>query len=254
MTDFADHFSQRAHLYARYRPGYPPELYRELSDRAPRAPFRRAWDVGTGSGQVARGLAPHFDEVVATDASAQQLHHARPAPGVVYRQALAERSGLEPRSVVLVTCGASVHWFDQEAFYEEVRRVAVPGALLAVWSYWCEVHVAPGVDALVEELAERTLDPDWPEGIHLPRGRYAELPFPFEEEPPPDLALQMRATADQLLGWLRTWSALEPHRRRTGQDALEGLEPRLRAAWPRADGGEVDVRVPLFFRLGRVRG
>src|SRR5262249_61963053 len=96
---FKDHFSGHSEHYARFRPTYPPALFDVLSALAPRRD--RCWDAGTGSGQAAVGLAGRFGEVVATDASSEQIAHARSHPRVTYRVAPAGRSGLPDRSAEL---------------------------------------------------------------------------------------------------------------------------------------------------------
>lgn len=58
---FKDHFSRHAELYRRYRPAWPPAVFTWLASLTP--VHLRAWDVGTGSGQAAHGLARHFAEV-----------------------------------------------------------------------------------------------------------------------------------------------------------------------------------------------
>jgi methylase of polypeptide subunit release factors len=68
---FKDHFSGHADEYTRYRPTYPAELFNWLAQQAPAHAL--AWDCATGSGQAALGLAAHFDAVIATDASPQQI-------------------------------------------------------------------------------------------------------------------------------------------------------------------------------------
>jgi hypothetical protein len=68
---FEDHFSQLAQGYAAYRPTYPNALFDYLASIAPDRQL--AWDCGTGSGQAALALANHFQRVVATDASPDQL-------------------------------------------------------------------------------------------------------------------------------------------------------------------------------------
>src|SRR5690606_4114436 len=70
-TTFEDHFSQIAASYAQYRPQYPPTLYAYLAQNAPGRAL--AWDCATGNGQAALGLAAYFDQVIATDASAEQI-------------------------------------------------------------------------------------------------------------------------------------------------------------------------------------
>ena len=121
---FPDHFSQQASDYARYRPLYPAKLYEYLASLTPE--HDRAWDVGTGNGQAAIGLARHFRSIIATDPSEQQIALATPHERVTYRVATAEHSEIEDRSIDLVAASLAVHWFDLDRFYAEVKRVLKP--------------------------------------------------------------------------------------------------------------------------------
>jgi ubiquinone/menaquinone biosynthesis C-methylase UbiE len=147
MNRSEDHFSRQAPLYARHRPRYPAGLFAYLAAAAPG--HRLAWDCGTGSGQAAVGLAEHFEQVVATDLSAEQIAHAMPHPRIRYVIAPADRvetaqtMGLEPQSVDLVTAAQALHWFDLDRFYAEVRRVLRPGGLLAVSEELIEPEYVP---------------------------------------------------------------------------------------------------------------
>ncbi len=77
-----DHFSAHAAEYAKFRPGYPRELFDYLASLVRMR--ERAWDCATGNGQAAIGLAKYFREVIATDASTQQLAKASPVANVAY--------------------------------------------------------------------------------------------------------------------------------------------------------------------------
>jgi len=90
------------------------------------------WDCGCGSGQASVALAAHFKVVHATDVAAEQIAAAKPHLRVRYSVAPAEHCGLPDASVDLVTVAQALHWFDVDAFYAEARRVARPGALIAV--------------------------------------------------------------------------------------------------------------------------
>src|SRR2546430_1609344 len=133
MSTFSDYFSESAALYALHRPRYPAALFHWLSQQAPAR--TRAWDCGTGNGQAAAGLAEHFAEVMATDPSHGQLAHAARMTRVHYASMTAEESALRDASVHLVTVAQALHWFDPPRFYAEVKRVLVPGGVLAVWTY-----------------------------------------------------------------------------------------------------------------------
>ena len=134
---FKDHFSGLAADYAQYRPRYPGALFDYLAKTTPAQ--KRAWDCACGSGQATLDLAERFEAVIATDASAKQIAAARPHPRVTYAVGRAEDSGLEDNSVDLITVAQSLHWFDLNLFYGEVRRVLPVVARVPV-----AVEVHPG--------------------------------------------------------------------------------------------------------------
>ncbi|MBI3924140.1 MAG: class I SAM-dependent methyltransferase [Armatimonadetes bacterium] len=244
---FEDHYSHKAEGYSRFRPTYPDELYQFIVSHVARR--ERAWDCATGSGQAARHLAASFQEVVATDASSRQLAHAPAHPRIRYLRTLAEDTPFEPGSFDLVTVATAVHWLDQERFYAEVRRVARPDALLAVWSYSTEVSTGTGVDAVMARFSDEILRDAWTPGFWLARDRYRSLPFPFEELPGPEFSVRVRWTLRDLEGWVDTWSAVSA-RRRKGVDPVPELLRELAAVWP--ESRSLDIELPLGFRLGRV--
>src|SRR5262245_45200817 len=96
---FHDHFSSVANRYADFRPHYPAELFDYLANLAPRNSL--VWDCACGNGQAALDLARHFERVIATDASREQIASATPQARVEFRVASAEQSGLETGSVGL---------------------------------------------------------------------------------------------------------------------------------------------------------
>jgi SAM-dependent methyltransferase len=246
---FPDHFSGHAELYRRYRPTYPAALYAWLADLSPSR--RSAWDCATGNGQAAVGLAPHFEAVVATDASAEQLAHARSHDRVTYVRAAAEHAPVAAASVDLVTVAQAVHWFDMDAFYREVRRVARPGGHVAVWTYSL-VEAGPEVDAVVGWFYDDVVGAYWPPERQHVHERYERLPFPFDEmEVSATFDMEPRWTRQDLLGQLSTWSSVNRYRDAHHTDPLALLEPRLAEVWPEPD----EVRTlswPIILRVGRL--
>jgi SAM-dependent methyltransferase len=173
---FEDHFSERSDAYARHRACYPDELFAWLASVSPGRAL--AWDAGTGNGQVAAALTTHFDRVIATDASGEQLAHAIPHERVEYRHEPAGRSSVPSASVDLVTAGAAAHWFDLEEFYREVQRVGRNGAIVALFSYGPR-DFADAIGPVAHRFQEEVLAGYWPERIQYVDERYATLPFPF---------------------------------------------------------------------------
>jgi ubiquinone/menaquinone biosynthesis C-methylase UbiE len=179
---FIDHFSELAEQYSQYRPGYPLELFDYLTGIA--LARELAWDCGTGSGQAAVALTRHFQSVIATDASREQIANAFPHPRVDYRVEPAEITSIENGSVDLITVGTAVHWFDFDLFYTEAQRVGKSGAVLAVWTYHLPV-MAPDLDDILERYYRETLNGYWSDRLKYLDARYTTLPFPFDEIEPP---------------------------------------------------------------------
>ena len=127
--NFEDHFSKQAETYAQYRPQYPDEIYAYLASVSPGLSL--AWDCGTGNGQAAVGLAKHFDQVYATDASAEQISRAYQNEKVDYHVEPAEHVSLHDSSTDLVTVAVAIHWFNFDEFYREVKRVLKPNGVIA---------------------------------------------------------------------------------------------------------------------------
>ena len=225
----ADHFSAVAAEYARSRPTYPDALFAWLADAAPGRTL--AWDVGAGSGQASVALAAHFEHVLATDLSADQVAAAEPHPRITYRAAPAERSGLEGGSTDLVAVAQALHWFDLGPFYAEVRRVAKPRGLVAAWTYGILTVEGIEADRIVDHYYHGTVGPHWPaERRHVENG-YADLDFPFERVAAPAFAIERDWTLAQLLGYVRSWSATARLARASGVDPVVALEAELAPAW-----------------------
>ncbi|MBR0346107.1 MAG: class I SAM-dependent methyltransferase [Rudaea sp.] len=228
-TAFKDHFSGHADLYREARPTYPDALFDWLAALAPDRAL--AWDCGCGNGQSSVALAQRFDRVVATDPSANQIADAEQRANVEYRVEPGERSSLADASASLVTIAQALHWFDHAAFYAEVRRVLKPGGVIAAWSYAaCRVDAA--VDKVIDHLyGDALTGPYWPaERAYVDAG-YRTIPFPFEKIAAPEFPMVMRWNLDQLLAYLRSWSATQRYIKANGADPVAIVEADLRAAW-----------------------
>jgi len=247
MTGFRDHFSGHAAEYARYRPGYPPELFGYLAQVA--ATRGLAWDVGTGSGQVAVGLAERFQRVIATDASRSQVSHAQRRDNIQYLVARAEDRALAAGTVDLVTVGQALHWIDAPDFYSVVRCVAKPGGIVAVWGYdWA--RVCPEIDGLIVTLYAEILDGCWPPERRLVDEHYAGVPFPFDQLESPHFVMRACWDLDRFLNYLGTWSAVRRYWERNGTDPVVRIRYEITAAWGSAAMRRVTW--PMFIRVGKV--
>ncbi|PCI32778.1 MAG: SAM-dependent methyltransferase [Alphaproteobacteria bacterium] len=248
MPGFKDHFSQQAAGYSTFRPLYPSGLYQHLSGLC--GGHGLAWDCATGNGQAARGLADYFDRVIATDASEKQIAHAHGPNTVSFRVGTAECSGLDDASVDLITVAQALHWFDHQAFFQEVQRVLKTGGLLAVWTYDLLI-LDDQLDPVLRRLNEDIIGDYWPVERQMVRDRYQTIDFPFESIAMPGFNLEASWTLEELVGYLSTWSSVVRYKAATGRDPLQEITPDLRDAWgPASD--KKPVRWPITFKVGRV--
>jgi SAM-dependent methyltransferase len=248
MPAFKDHFSGTAATYAAYRPTYPAALFRWLAARSPGR--IRAWDCGCGSGQAAVALADHFEVVIASDASKAQLASAHRGAGVYYAAMTAEDSALADRSVQLVTVAQALHWFDQQRFHAELRRVLTEGGVVAAWTYGL-LTVDGEVDGLIRQFYRNDIGPYWPAERAIVDAGYGSLPFPFRELEAPAFAMEADWTLDQLAGYLRSWSGVSRYVSVKGVDPVPAFVDALRPRWGPA-GTIRRIRWPLELRVGLV--
>lgn len=242
-----DRFSSDPKGYAAFRLGYPQALLDFVLAHTPGR--NAAWDAGTGNGQFAKMLAEHFQRVEATDISEKQLQEAAIHPKIRYSKQPAEKTDFKVGSFDLITVAQAIHWFDFERFYEEVIWVAAPGGMLAVIGYPL-LSVNPEVDAVLLEFYTHTVGEFWDkERRYLDEG-YWTIPFPFKEVAAPRFEMTYEWNADQMIGYLGTWSAVKNYREAKGDDPVAGVEPALRAAW--GDGQVHLVHFPMILRLGSV--
>jgi SAM-dependent methyltransferase len=241
-------FDQGGSAYARFRPEYPPALAARLAGMAPSR--RLAVDVGCGNGQLTRLLADCFEGVVGIDPSADQIANAFPDARIDYRQAPAERIPLADGGASLVTAAQAAHWFDLPAFYREARRIAAPGAVLALVSYGV-LELEPPLSERFRRFYRDEIGPYWPPERQLVDSGYATIDFPFPELAAPPMELRCAWSLAQFLGYLSTWSAVRSARE-AGRDTLLGtFADDLAAAW--GDPAlERTVRWPIHMRIGQL--
>ncbi|KAG2716176.1 hypothetical protein I3760_03G111700 [Carya illinoinensis] len=255
-------FDKQAEVYLDARPTYPGEWYSKLAAITPHHSL--AWDVGTGNGQAAIGVAEHYEKVVGTDVSEDQLKLARPHPRIRYLYTpesitddeLVALIGGE-NSVDLVTVAQAVHWFDLPKFYSNVTRLLrKPGGVIAVWGY-NQIEVSPIFDPIMDRF-HGTIVSHWHPKIQYVFDGYKTLPFPFEsvglgsEGKPILLDIPKKLSFEGFLKLLRSWSAVTTAKDQ-GVDLLsDGVVKEFERAW----GGPGLVRsvvYKVFMIAGKVK-
>jgi ubiquinone/menaquinone biosynthesis C-methylase UbiE len=119
------------------------------------APPRRALDLGTGTGAVARLVADRYPEaeVVGADISAQMIEEARrltDSSRVTYQVADAQKLPFADGSFDLITLGNMIPFFD------ELARVIAPGGqVLVAYSAGPETPIYVSSERLRDQLSRR---------------------------------------------------------------------------------------------------
>jgi ubiquinone/menaquinone biosynthesis C-methylase UbiE len=137
MQDPTIRFSDRAHCYAKYRPGYPEELLAYLQSLVPSPAF--VADIGSGTGILTRQLLDHGYTVYAVEPNEPMRSEAERAlnrySGFHSVNGRAEATGLSDWGIDVVTCAQAFHWFDREKSKVEFRRILKPaGATALIWN------------------------------------------------------------------------------------------------------------------------
>jgi ubiquinone/menaquinone biosynthesis C-methylase UbiE len=241
-------FSAGSDQYAKHRPQYPPELFLFLDQIA--SGHDRAWDCATGNGQAAVSCAKYFSHVEATDISAQQIQHGIVHPQVHYSVSPAERTSFDNHSFDLIIVAQAVHWFDRDKFFQETERVLKPNGILAVWGYGF-FNIEPKVDDIIANVLLEPIDRFWAEGNRQLMAGYRDLTLPFEEvRNVPTFTMQIEWRLEQLLAYLRTWSAVKRYSAELGNDPVIQLEEKLKLIWHEPEKAKL-VQMPLFLKASR---
>ena len=244
----AQTFSQSSDQYAKSRPQYPDELFSYLSEICKE--HNLAWDCATGNGQAAGSLTKYFSQIEATDISEEQIKHAIQHPKIKYSVSPAEQTSFENESFDLVTVAVAVHWFDQQKFFQEVNRVLKPDGILAIWTYGL-LEIEPEIDKTITENLLKPIDSFWAEGNRQVMNGYRDLIMPFEEiQNKPNFVMKIEWNLNQLLAYLRTWSAVKRYITEVGNDPVADLESKLKTIWQEPDKAKI-VQMPLFLRVSR---
>ncbi|KAG7235130.1 hypothetical protein INR49_025235 [Caranx melampygus] len=196
-----------ASIYQKYRFTPPDELKKiilQYLDKKKGQPHVLAVDLGCGTGQNSRLLAPHFSEVVGIDVSPSQLEEARAVPGysnITYRF-LAEASRvLKPRGCIALLGysdrGTRFHYQNcgecLSHIYEEVKQLLSPFTS-------SPVAVA---DGKLEEL-------------------YSAIPFP-EKERIESIPVKSFISVRNVMGFVESWSMFQTYRKADPQNSHELL-------------------------------
>lgn len=139
QTPAVERFTSRVDDYARYRPGYPPEVLTLLREMTGLAPGWRIADVGSGTGIATAVFLDDRLEVFAVEPNRGMRKAAEARlggrAGFHSVDGTAESTGLVAGTIDLVVAAQAFHWFDRDAARREMARVLRPDGWVAlIWN------------------------------------------------------------------------------------------------------------------------
>ncbi|MFC1436147.1 trans-aconitate 2-methyltransferase [Streptacidiphilus sp. N1-3] len=163
-------FTEDAELYDRARPGYPHQLYEDLSALVTLGPDCRVLEIGCGTGQATVPLAAAGCLVTAVELGPEMAAVARrnlaPYPGAEVVVSAFEDWPLPAEPFDLVFAATAFHWIDPAVRIAKSAAALRPSGVLAVVSTH---HVKGGSEEFFAESQPvyEHFDPATPPGLRL---------------------------------------------------------------------------------------
>ncbi|MBO9660852.1 MAG: class I SAM-dependent methyltransferase, partial [Chitinophagaceae bacterium] len=132
-------FSNRAENYARFRPGYPDDIFPFLEKELTLTNDQHIVDIGSGTGLFAEpllqrgylvtGIEPNDDMRKVAESRLKKYG------GFESLNATAEETALPDNSAGLITIAQTFHWLDPVATKQECARILQPGGhVVLAWN------------------------------------------------------------------------------------------------------------------------
>jgi SAM-dependent methyltransferase len=134
--DPKERFSSRVENYARFRPGYPPEVLGVLRRECGLVRDSIVADIASGTGIFTRLLLKNGNRVFGVEPNADMRQageeYLAEYPNFTSVSGAAENTTLPDHSIDLITAAQAAHWFDREKALREFQRILKPAGYLAL--------------------------------------------------------------------------------------------------------------------------
>jgi ubiquinone/menaquinone biosynthesis C-methylase UbiE len=158
-------FRSTAEYYARYRAGYPVQLFTHLSERFHLNGTQRVLDLGCGAGQIAIPIASAVHEVIAVDpepamlAEGRRLAAKQNVTNIDWQRGdSCQLADMAINNINLITMGASFHWMDRPVVLDVLDRLVQPdGAVIVASNSAANATNKPPWDEIVTTIRTRWL-------------------------------------------------------------------------------------------------
>ena len=128
--------SEVGRLYQHGRPYHHPRTLARALALLDVTEVGRALDLACGTGMSTTALRAVSEFVVGADRSPEMLAVAPRAMGIAYIRSEAERLPFPDATFDGLTVSSGVHWFDQERFFAEAKRVLRAEGWIALYDHY----------------------------------------------------------------------------------------------------------------------
>jgi len=134
-----ERFTNKADIYRKYRPAYPKELIDYLYMHVGFTSESIVADIGSGTGIFSLLLLKRGSKVYCVEPN-EDMRQTAEKDLSTYKNFVSisgndENTGLQANSVDFVTAAQAFHWFNQQAFTSECRRILrFNGKVLLAWN------------------------------------------------------------------------------------------------------------------------
>ena len=210
----AGFFSGKAGYYARYRRGYPQEVFDTIISRFALTPSSEILDLGCGTGNVAIPLAERGFRVHAIDPEPEMLLEACRCEAAAHTCGISWQLGSDKSLGELVlpqfrlcTMGLSFHWMNRPHVLVSLDALIEPGGGIACLSRNDSFlsHLDNRWGGAVKDVLREMLGDAWDYSGRLKRGQqdrheeiFLQSPFPVIEEC--DFPVREELTVDDIIG------------------------------------------------------
>ena len=157
---------------------------------------------------------------------------------------------LKIHSVDIITVANALHWLDLNTFYSEAKRVLKRYGLIACWSYKL-FRINPEIDEEIDRLYNDVLGSFWEPEERFVNSCYRSLSFPFRELRKNNFEFKATWDFEIMVGFLRSWYAVESYKKRIGRDPIDENKDLLYAKWGKPKELK-EVHFPLSIRAGHL--
>ena len=128
-------FGKALDKYIKYRPAYPEALFREIMDMVDK-PYKRAVDLGAGTGLSSFILKRYFEEVYAVEPDKKMTGEiAKTDKNIKVFKCSAEEYDTTEKSIDTVTSGNSFYWMDGEKVIKKIYSWLRTNGVFAAYRY-----------------------------------------------------------------------------------------------------------------------